>query len=1331
MFFSLVDCRYLNLDRQVVQTLGYCLLRSLQPRSNINKWQADHQATCERIQRMTLAAIFDFACNSDFKKDVLVEECPLFIEVLLKLLQNTRCKEVIRFSIFVIHQLSLHETLVEEIIGKNGLEVVASMMQCNYGDNIIQRLCLQILVIFINNLQQEKEKSKKGLQKIADSGMLMLTVTCLKSGDTELVYWAAALIHEFSIADFMHDEICETPFLINSLQKALQTGGEASVQLLVLRVICFLSAHNDKFKQLLINQTGLIEHIPTCLASGEKEVMHWSLDLVHGIAMTGRRALENLLNFTNDKIIESLISIIRTTDDTVQLRLLAETLGFFCSCESLHLRVVKAGALVGILKFSEMHDPDLVFWSAALLLNLAMTSDKVKLYILQAGGLHTLMELALGDYDNSQVTTMAAKTLVMMGYVEGALPIKVHCGVDIAKVCVVDKDFNLNSHGISVMMWDTLHSCQSIHQSFNLDTMSDDMTAIKIPCLEEAGPNAIGNLVFMIIKGEFGPRLLKDLKETLKFSEHTTVTGTLTSDLLSLPVDHMCVIVSILDDDKKLDVWHISKSCKEIDLQLKFPYERIVKNRVIRLVLDPELKLLLSLPLTCPISRASSLELVEIVARPDYYIDVLLQYQLIPHLSSPIWYCSKKGVDESQGEPVLVAHCLGALKLLVVLSVNDVYRKKMLLHDTVNAVASLLYELVSVWLKATLEGSLASTRPFSRSGHESNVPSSLYFCETRQDSLADSISIDSIQDALSTVSTSTPFRPVANVGGASTVENVGYGDSTMSELPGGFAQIEHADVYTSLTLHSIQFLVNLAAVQDKELFKVVQMMLIKTGAIHLIWALLLSRDNLKKSISLAICSTLSRLSTVELTHCDNCTVRLDLTTKTPALICSGNALDVRNDSWTFESILGNISVPSAGKHLPIGWYFEVELYSSGIVQIGWATRQCSLEPEKGMGVGDDTESYAFDGARCKIWSGPITEQMNNDYGKEWKESDVISCLIDKHGNVSYWLRGLNMGVAFKNIDLKRSFYPACSLSTNQQIAFNFGDKPFRYGNLMPPGYVAYREIISTPVTFSSRYHDVPGVSWWVPFQEEEEEEIDIDLEDETLIEGVNGGGEEMAIITNEEDHTFNEDCMYLMGGGGDRMVPKNDGGMKRLQPKMISDSTCDSPSPYFDSRIEIQPMKSVDDNTDLNQPIRHLDESPSLYYEVVVTADSPKSVAVGYSSIEGTDQVSGIYSVDGSLQLPDGTNIQFGCNGNITIGCGLQLPAGTIFFTVNGHSINKLFYFANEEVGVSPIVPITDTQLLDFNFGNRMFLYSPANSLEQRLSMAALLHDFQQGKIES
>ena len=115
-----------------------------------------------------------------------------------------------------------------------------------------------------------------------------------------------------------------------------------------------------------------------------------------------------------------------------------------------------------------------------------------------------------------------------------------------------------------------------------------------------------------------------------------------------------------------------------------------------------------------------------------------------------------------------------------------------------------------------------------------------------------------------------------------------------------------------------------------------------------------------------------------------------------------------------------------------------------LLPAGWQTDDCKYGPEKGVGVGDNINSCAFDGARCKVWSGPPNEQQNNDYGQEWNADDVLSCLFSWNGDVSFWLNGINMGVAFTELNSGVNWYPATSLAMDQRCCFNFGSKPFRY-----------------------------------------------------------------------------------------------------------------------------------------------------------------------------------------------------------------------------------------------------------------------------------------------
>jgi Kip1 ubiquitination-promoting complex protein 1 len=123
------------------------------------------------------------------------------------------------------------------------------------------------------------------------------------------------------------------------------------------------------------------------------------------------------------------------------------------------------------------------------------------------------------------------------------------------------------------------------------------------------------------------------------------------------------------------------------------------------------------------------------------------------------------------------------------------------------------------------------------------------------------------------------------------------------------------------------------------------------------------------------------------------------------------------------------------------WMYEVTLETSGVQQLGWATLSSPFTDQKGVGDADD--SYSFDGRRVTKW--------NNDpkpYGQPWAVGDVIGCCINLDaGETSFYRNGVSLGIAFAgihNIEPKKGYYPAISLSEGERCHLNFGSHPFRY-----------------------------------------------------------------------------------------------------------------------------------------------------------------------------------------------------------------------------------------------------------------------------------------------
>ncbi|KAI9328201.1 hypothetical protein DFJ73DRAFT_862136 [Zopfochytrium polystomum] len=187
-------------------------------------------------------------------------------------------------------------------------------------------------------------------------------------------------------------------------------------------------------------------------------------------------------------------------------------------------------------------------------------------------------------------------------------------------------------------------------------------------------------------------------------------------------------------------------------------------------------------------------------------------------------------------------------------------------------------------------------------------------------------------------------------------------------------------------------------------------------------------------------------------------VEVDVPSMTPYLCLSGARSEVRNESWTFESMRANYGVQGSGKYA-----YEVLLSTDGILQVGWTTLSIVFDPEGGEGVGDNEHSYAFDGQRMKKWHAYAVSE--NSYGVEWSSGDTITALLDlDEGTISYYRNGEDLGVAFRGISAKETWYPAVSLASAQGCRMSFGSVLDPISDL-PTGYstIPVSKTLPTPV----------------------------------------------------------------------------------------------------------------------------------------------------------------------------------------------------------------------------------------------------------------------------
>jgi len=164
------------------------------------------------------------------------------------------------------------------------------------------------------------------------------------------------------------------------------------------------------------------------------------------------------------------------------------------------------------------------------------------------------------------------------------------------------------------------------------------------------------------------------------------------------------------------------------------------------------------------------------------------------------------------------------------------------------------------------------------------------------------------------------------------------------------------------------------------------------------------------------------------------TVKLEKVDKNASISITGDGLVANNSGNNFDSVKANVKLRS-GK-----WYYEARLDSYGTVQVGWCTGEFQPDISQGNGVGDDQNSWAYDGSRQQKWHGG-----SEYYGQYWSNGDIIGCALDLDNKKMHFFRnGSDMGVAYEGFSIGDGLFPAASFSNGQAMTFNFGKTNFRY-----------------------------------------------------------------------------------------------------------------------------------------------------------------------------------------------------------------------------------------------------------------------------------------------
>ena len=288
------DCKDKLVKCGVFETLVKCLknisegykykILAIKCKENYEMEQIVGQAVIainDLITNETVYSIWFFSCGKEL--------VGLFLEMIGDP-SNKIAGYIKRWALLIIHQLMTCDITRFDLISYG---IISRTTQCflnTFGDPWQSRPCLQILVMLHTSLQDYANQdyaNQEFLEEMAQHGILPALVGCLKSDDGEVIFWSTALLQEFCSKDVHRNAISKMPGLLKTLYSVL-TGSEAGIQRIIIRIYNFLCIGDSEFQEKIINFQPLMKRISICLASGNPDLVYWTIQLTHDLAMSGK-----------------------------------------------------------------------------------------------------------------------------------------------------------------------------------------------------------------------------------------------------------------------------------------------------------------------------------------------------------------------------------------------------------------------------------------------------------------------------------------------------------------------------------------------------------------------------------------------------------------------------------------------------------------------------------------------------------------------------------------------------------------------------------------------------------------------------------------------------------------------------------------------------------------------------------------------------------------------------------------------------------------------------------------------------------------------------------
>lgn len=165
------------IDHKIVESFSHSLVHSVKVgyRKLVEMGGYDF-----RLQRCASESLFHLIYDEEATKLRLAQSDSSVVAVLLQLISETRSKEVMRWSLFIVHQLASCESLRAELLANSVIPVVSEMLVRNQGDFVLMKTCLHTMVMFVNNTT---EGEIAHLKEMAKYDVFRAAVVSLRAGE--------------------------------------------------------------------------------------------------------------------------------------------------------------------------------------------------------------------------------------------------------------------------------------------------------------------------------------------------------------------------------------------------------------------------------------------------------------------------------------------------------------------------------------------------------------------------------------------------------------------------------------------------------------------------------------------------------------------------------------------------------------------------------------------------------------------------------------------------------------------------------------------------------------------------------------------------------------------------------------------------------------------------------------------------------------------------------------------------------------------------------------------------------------------------------------------